>query len=692
MLECPERYICSGMKSSTTRVAAAVALLLCAGSAYPIGFSRGAIPNATLGRPLDVSLLVRLEPGEVLDESCVTADVMFGDARVPTQDVRLDVNRNSATERTVRVRTFSPVDEPVVSVNVTAGCETKVSRKVVAFADPPITRAALGPAPVEITPPTASVSPIPLAGPGTAVESLALNSTAESPATGVAASRGAPERVESVPPPAKAAPRPKKRRPVQSAPAAATRAVVAATAVSAEPVAQAPSAALASARITPEPPPSSGARLQLDPVEMDALIQPNLRIANTVSTPDVDGGPRRAAAAALWRALSASPEDLAKQQERLAQLEGDLSRLRKDSAEAKSAVTGLQTRLNDSQRGQYQNPIVYALGALSLGLAGGIGYLLWRRRDDVGGAWWTPADSVGPAAPAPSAKPAAVPAPAAPAVAAAAVVEDGLAQAGTEHQAASFSEVPRADVSEAHAAAREVSIEELIDLEQQVDFFLVLGQDEAAIDLLQSHVQTTAGSSPLPYLKLLEIYQKRGARNEYENIRIRFNGQFNAYAPEWESDLEMGHALEDYPRVVERLTQIWGSPQRALDVLQATLLRSDDESTFDLPAYRELLFLYGVARDLSEAPASFDLPSDVDLELPFDDGPEEGVGGFSPTMVQPLLATTPLHVQLDPSGAPALNIDLDLDGLEGSPSRSGPTSGSIDFDLLDLSDPKPGKR
>ena len=33
-------------------------------------------------------------------------------------------------------------------------------------------------------------------------------------------------------------------------------------------------------------------------------------------------------------------------------------------------------------------------------------------------------------------------------------------------------------------APRDVSVEELIDLEQQAEFFVVLGQDEAAIDLL----------------------------------------------------------------------------------------------------------------------------------------------------------------------------------------------------------------
>ena len=92
------------------------------------------------------------------------------------------------------------------------------------------------------------------------------------------------------------------------------------------------------------------------------------------------------------------------------------------------------------------------------------------------------------------------------------------------------------------------SVEELIDLEQQADFFVVLGQDEAAIDLLMGHVRSTGGVSPLPYLKLLEIYRRRGEREAYERVRERFNRRFNAYAPDWDADLQQGRALDEYRR------------------------------------------------------------------------------------------------------------------------------------------------
>ena len=55
-------------------------------------------------------------------------------------------------------------------------------------------------------------------------------------------------------------------------------------------------------------------------------------------------------------------------------------------------------------------------------------------------------------------------------------------------------------------------MEELIDLEQQAEFFVVLGQDEAAMSLLEAYIDGT-GKSPLPYLQLLEIHQRRDDRD-----------------------------------------------------------------------------------------------------------------------------------------------------------------------------------
>ncbi len=199
-----------------------------------------------------------------------------------------------------------------------------------------------------------------------------------------------------------------------------------------------------------------------------------------------------------------------------------------------------------------------------------------------------------------------------------------------------------------------MSIEELIDLEQQAEFFVVLGQDEAAVDLLVDHLRNTGGGSPLPYLKLLEIHHRRGDKAAFERMRTRFNHRFNAYAPEWDLGLHGGSSLEDYAGIVPRLQQVWSRPLDAMAELEALLFRKSRGELFDLPAYREVLFLYSMARDLLDREAAD--TGNVDLLLPLSDG-----GEFS--------ATTP---------SPYLGLERRQDDTQDFDSR--PTS-PVDFDL-----------
>jgi hypothetical protein len=162
------------------------------------------------------------------------------------------------------------------------------------------------------------------------------------------------------------------------------------------------------------------------------------------------------------------------------------------------------------------------------------------------------------------------------------------------------------------------SIEEHIDVDQQAQFLCVLGQDEAAIDLLLDHLRGTGGTSPLPYLRLMEIYRKRGDEAAYDRTRERFNLRFNATAPQWQADVQMQQALEAYPEVLAEVQRAWSSPLDAMAVIESLLFRrgSEDER-FDLPAYEELLFLYWLTRELQQLADS--PPSQVDVLLPLDD-------------------------------------------------------------------------
>jgi hypothetical protein len=195
----------------------------------------------------------------------------------------------------------------------------------------------------------------------------------------------------------------------------------------------------------------------------------------------------------------------------------------------------------------------------------------------------------------------------------------------------------QASIVDGQSPAREVSVEELLDLEQQADFFIALGQEDAAVDLLMSHLRGTGGQSPLPYTKLLEIYRRQGDRSAYERIRARFNRRFNAYAPDWDQGPLHGRSLEDYPDVVDRLQGLWSSPLNSMAVLEAMLFRNDEQQElFDLPAYKDVLLLYSLARDLYQQDGV--TAEDVDLLLPLGDDAafpaaahvEAAAGGVSP--------------------------------------------------------------
>jgi hypothetical protein len=195
----------------------------------------------------------------------------------------------------------------------------------------------------------------------------------------------------------------------------------------------------------------------------------------------------------------------------------------------------------------------------------------------------------------------------------------------------------------------ELSMEELIDLEQQAEFFVVLGQDEAAMSLLEAYIEGT-GKSPLPYLQLLEIHQRRDDREAFDDLRHVFNERFHANAPDWSLNLHRGRSLEDYPQAVALVQSLWSTPLSAMQALDGLLFRREaGEETFDFPAYRELLVLYSIAREISEN-VETDSGS-IDLFLPLED---------APPVVAAHSQHGPLEVDLDVSQWPEDAVMSDL--------------------------------
>lgn len=590
------------------RPLAAVAILSVASTWSAPAWSLGlGLPQsqAVLSDTLRVVVPLRLEAGETVTRDCVGAEVYFGDDRVPSTAVSVELQPaesvTSGMDARLLLRTTALINEPIVSVQVSAGCQARVSRRFVVLVDPPgrmADQAATQPNSVQALSP-APLTPIPASldkGP----QSAKVPHAAAAPRGGRAG------------PPPRRADRPLRRdKPATDAP-----------------------------------------RLALDPVHADALVQPNLRPSAEMMSP-VEGASsevqaRREAASALWRALNATPEIMLRQQQHVEELEKRLHTLQRTGEQTQQSVLALQARMQALEQPSrsgfgWQLALAMVVGAAVFGwLLHGWGV---RKGRQQAANWWS-AETGQPPLNVPESedthsKP---------------HLDDVDELLGPVPEPDEADRLPPVAAAQGKPVAREhglrppeppkpVSVEELIDLEQQAEFFIVLGQDEAAIDLLEVHLGGHTQEIPWPYLKLLEIYRRMDRRADYERVQERFNAHFNGRAPTWDSDMEQGRSLVDYPGVIERLQALWAEPSRAMDVLEMSLVHlGPDADAFDLPAYRELLFLYAVARDLSDR---------VERRQP------------ASTEIAPLTATQPVRsAQMGASSVEPLSVDLDLDRLD----------------------------
>jgi hypothetical protein len=654
--------------------------------------------SAVMGQPLDFAVQVRLEPGTVLEPPCVLAEITVGDRRVPPPLVRTAVEMIGVDLARVRVMTQQAIEEPVLAIDLSVGCQAKLARRFVVLADPPLF--------APQSPPSAAIAPV-------AVESLAPPADASSSLPAPAATP-APVQTEAVSAPdaqrrARAAAGP---APGRAQPKATARRSVKATGTRADRRALEP-------RTVRMKPAAEPARLKLDLVDHAADLQ-----ARAVDEALEAVAQAASAARAAASAASASAE-------RIATLEQTVTQLRSENKARSDLVLQLRERLAQVDSASiWMLPLLLLAGALAA-LAAWLAWRLAAQQRSQQRAWrgapapraeGAPTDtppsrqptspapfvtapklSSGGSANEPSSRPRSVPAwpPAAPvpptpdwaSIAGPPTQPDSRDHVRTEvlpgappsspaearvpatgvgrPDPGAASSLERTDVLPPRAQAdlgapRDVSIEELIDLEQQAEFFVVLGQDEAAVDLLVEHLRTTGGGSPLPYLKLLEIHHRLGDRAAYERTRTRFNHRFNAFAPEWGEDLHGGRSLEDYPGVVPRLQQVWHRPLDAMAELEALLFRKSRGELFELPAYREVLFLYSLARDLMDREVTE--TGSVDLLLPLSDG-----GEFGSTSPAPFtgLQGGPAQAPADFDSRPTAPVDFDISAAERSNSIFG---------------------
>lgn len=661
-------------------------LLAALGStAMTLGRTRGA---ALIGRPLDLSVQVRLEPSEEASSACFDADVFHGETRIESSRVSTQfVPAAGAQDATVRVRSSAVVDEPVVTVYLRAGCTQKVTRRYVLLADYP----------------SEALTPVPQALPAVPAPVVAAPpaATASVPAASVPAAS-----VPAVSPPAAAAvAAPVRRRPERASAAPPAEATAkAAPAEKAASVVRKPAANAPAAR----------SRLKLDPLDLLVERDPTLRASTEMLTAPAENAQLRAQAAALWRAINAQPQDILRDAQRMQALEADVTRLRDQTARNQAGLNELRVQLQQAQSERYANGLVYGLLALLALALAGAGYLWQRSRNAVfsNQDWWRRGETAGgdpeqigpdslmpPLAPRKTVAPSRSQETVSPVDVDLDVDESMFATLKTARPVAPAPAEQKPVLAMDHGdfvasipgSARAVNAEELFDIQQQADFFISLGQHEQAIEVLKNHISDNVETSALAYLDLLKIYHSLDRREEYDQLRNDFNKVFNAQVPVFDAYSDKSSGLEAYHNALGRIEALWPSP-KVLEIIEESIFRkpgSGDGEAFGLEAYRELLLLYAMAKDVVERGGNvmdFDMsglsqPPGMDAHPPT---------GFSNTSIQPLSASLEMARRSD-SGRDSLGNSLGTADDEDAPLPEIPMprpSPRLGLDI-DLSEPAP---
>ncbi|MBI2770927.1 MAG: hypothetical protein HYX47_14975 [Burkholderiales bacterium] len=665
------------LSKSLRRGALAAALLFAAlsSTALTLGRSRGV---ALIGRPLEFTIAVTLDSPADEAGLCAEADVFQGDTRVSPNRVAVRLEPGPGRDAVLRVRSDAVVDEPVVTVYLRLGCTQKITRRYVLLAEQP--GDILSSAPVETSQQAASV-PLPARPPALAA---------------------APAAAPVVP----AAPR---SRPSRSERAAAARTAsasppepVLAQAKALEPRVRAaePKARSAAQRGKAEAPGRS--RLKVDLLDLTLPeADARLKSATELPGPPTATPQQRADAAALWRALRAEPADVLRDAQRMQAMESDIKGLRdlvKDTSRSLDAVK------TDLEQARSERSIAIAAAAIIavLLVAALVAWRLMRRGSRPGPYrdWWRRQESFAGDGGLDDSAPHRPRTTGASALDVDLGIDESMFEdlkqparpfdppAGRQEARDSMRSEPPSFQHSMPSGLRMVKAEELVDIQQQAEFFVSLGQVDQAIEVLKSHIHNNVETSALVWLDLLDIYRTQGRQGEYNALRSNFQTVFNAQVPDFDAPPGESKGLEGYPRALSRIVALWPSP-KVLEIIEESIFRKPgmaDGEPFDLQAYRELVMLYNVGKE--EIMGSGASAQDASAALPDDWMNSQPGPGFQSTNMHPLMGAMdfgpsgPVAPEIQmPRASPRLGLDIDLTAEPAAPA--GVSSNLVDFDLFE---------
>lgn len=574
------------MKKLLTHSRSVAAPLLLSCCAYAVAQSLGT-PTAEvwLGRPLDMTVPARFLSNDSRDE-CVRADVFFGESRVPADLVRATIVGTDG-QRRVRIVTDSPVDEPIVTVSLRAGCASSITRNYTLLPDIP-SEALL-----------ASLSRPP---------SLPVAGTVPLPGSVVAAAPAAPLRITRT-----SAPR------QGTAPAPKSGSLKDIVAQARKTVGDGPAPLRTAKAFRADAPAAGGPRLRLEPIEMQE--QAMLRVSSSLAAPGGDAS-QRATAALLWQAINADPQELLRTTAMLQKLEGDLAQLRLAATQTRNEMAALRRRLDEAQPWYASATLVQALALLLLATGAAAG-MLWFRARRAGASldpWHAGLPAVPPQpvqepvavapeeaaaaqpepAPAPARRPGEVSAPGelAPALAVAAVAPEQPARAQTGPIDFELEEPQLHEPPQRRATTGVLRVETLAATFEEVEFLSSLGLSSDAMDVLKGYLHDSTSPAPLAFFELMRLCDEGEDATAIGTVRRRYVQAFGVEAPRLEQ-LAAPIGLEQIPHLSGSITRAWGTP-RALELIEEALFKVPEPgAALTLQAGRDLICLYDVAMALA---------------------------------------------------------------------------------------------
>lgn len=689
------------LNSSTVnkhRIAICCLTLFAAGSSIAVSLGRqgGA---ALIGRPLDMTVQAILDTQDDPASLCLEADVFYADVKVDASRVRVFVDRVGAGSRdaVIHIRASAVINEPVVSVQLRMGCRQKIEKRYVLLADlASDSGSQLNALPVVPGSAAAAAGVLPSTLPGGAAQ------VATSPPTSTRS---------SVPRSPRTSPR---NNADKTAPSAAANSPRRAPNKLGEVVAAGKQSTVLSAvtgqRLKAGTVPGKiGSRLKLDPLDLTAERDPQLKSSQELLSVPAATEQERSVAAALWRALSAQPDDMLKNMEKLKVLEDTVKTLQTQNQQSQRTINELNASLQQAQTQRYANFLVYFLASLLL-LALLFAAYLWRQRSRLAETydeqlpWWRKnraqekgwtnlaqdsniaLDGSGALTSQTVFRRAAKNKPADLDLDLGSEDSDFADIDVSSRRSHQVSVMPLASrdrsdfgMSMTHMS-RAVKAEELFDVQQQADFFVSLGQHEQAIEVLRNHIGEIGQTSAMVYLDLFNLYHQLGRKAEYEALRDDFNQRFNARIPSFDQHAIGSLGLEAYGEALQRIEALWPSP-KVLEVIEESIFRGSDANaeSFDLEAYREMLLLYAIAKDVTGglSPSADEIAAQLRVAESNVDESTLQASKFLATSIQPLSAiageTKPAILALDtipgvPRASPRLGLDVDLNEFDAPDS------------------------